>query len=242
MIKGIYNAVSGMMPRITKQDVIVNNMANANTIGYKRDRVFIEAVNKAVAKYIRTDFDWEKPMIEESFIDFSQAMIEKTENPLDIALDGRGFFVIQTDAGIRYTRNGQFHLDSVGALIDVNGNKVLSDSGPIIIENDQPVIDAVGNIEVNGEAVARLRIVDFDDPQQLSKDNGVSFMAPDGLEPREAAAVVVRQGFVERSNVSILDQMVDMISSFRNFETGQRSIQIQDETVQAAINRVGRTI
>lgn len=242
MIKGIFDLASSMMPRLVKQDLISNNLANADSVGFKRDRVFIEAVKQEIAKYIGTDYDWQEPRIENPYIDFSQEVIEKTDNPLDVAIDGRGFFAVETDRGIRYTRNGQFHLDTNGTLMDIHGNIVLSEAGPIALDSDRPVIDSKGNISVNGEPAARLRVVDFRDLQALSKESGLLFSAPEGEETIPATDFTLRQGFVEPSNVSILDQMVDMLISYRNFETSQKSIAIQDETLEHSINRIGRTL
>ena len=240
MIKGIYDSASGMMPRMTQQDAVANNMANANTIGFKKDRIFIEAVGDAIARQIKTDFDWQKPLIDKSFVDFSQAEIDKTGNELDVAIEGNGFFVVDTENGNRYTRNGQFHLDASGFLTDSRGDKVLSDSGPIVLEIENPTIDEDGNIEVNGEQAARLRIVKFADPQALIRTDGVDFAAPDNVQPEKASGVRIRQGYLERSNVSILNQMIDMITSFRNFEAGQKVVQILDGTTDKSINNLGR--
>ncbi|MBD3169287.1 MAG: flagellar basal-body rod protein FlgF [candidate division Zixibacteria bacterium] len=241
MIKGIFEVASGMMPRITKQDVIANNMANTNTVGYKRDRVFLDKIVEEQAKLIHTDYDWQDPMINSAFIDHSQAILDKTDNSLDIALDGEGFFVIETGRGTRYTRNGEMHVDANGILKDARGNTYLSDAGPVILQNAEPSIDSEGNIFDGGEQVGRLRVVQFENPQALSKDDGVCFIAPEDVEPLPASGFSIRQGFLERSNVSILDQMVDMIATFRDFESGQKAITIQDEAIGQSINRVGRT-
>ncbi|MBD3234620.1 MAG: flagellar basal-body rod protein FlgF [candidate division Zixibacteria bacterium] len=241
MIKGIYTAASGMVPRALQQELIANNMANSATAGFKRDRLFIEHLDRSSAKPLPSDYQWQQPMVEEPYIDFSQGMLEKTDKPLDVALEGDGFFVIDTENGTRYTRNGQFHLNSIGMLVNMRGEVVLSDTGPIILENNNPNIDANGNIEIDGEAISRLQVVRFDNPQELTKTDGVHFAAPDGLIAEPAREVTVRQGFLEQSNVEILHQMVDMIDGFRQFELGQKVIQTLDYINNKAVNEVGRT-
>ncbi|MCP4633575.1 MAG: flagellar hook-basal body complex protein [candidate division Zixibacteria bacterium] len=241
MIKGIYDSASGLMPGLTKQKVISNNMANSNTVGFKRDGVFLKNMSEAEAKTIPKDYDWHKPMLSEPIVDYGQGRFEKTDKPLDIALEGRGFFTLLTENGIQFTRNGQFHLNEVGTLVNSNGDTVMSESGPVVLPNERPVIDVDGNIEVDGEVIAKLNIADFQNLDELNKTNGVNFIAPDGLEQIKSVKIAIRQGFLESSNVAILDQMVDMITSFRNFESGQKAIRIQDETVSKAVNTIGRT-
>ncbi len=241
MIKGIYIAASGMMPRALQQELIANNMANSATAGFKRDRLFIEHLDRSSNKPLPSDYQWQQPMVDKPYIDFSQGMLEKTDKPLDVALEGDGFFVIDTENGTRYTRNGQFHLNSNGMLVNMRGEIVLSDTGPIILESNNPNIDSSGNIEVNRESISRLQIVQFDNPQELTKTDGVYFAAPDGLIAAPAADITVRQGFLEQSNVEILHQMVDMIDGFRQFEMGQKVIHTIDYINNKAVNEIGKT-
>ena len=243
MIKGIYTSGSGMLPRMLKQDIFANNMANANTVGYKKDNVFLQQLEKARQnRDLVTDLEWETPMVDDVYIDFGQGQLQETKQPLNVAIDGNGFFVVETDDGERYTRSGVFQLTAEGNLIDSNGNNVLSDAGPIVINGDEVVINQEGTVFVDGNEVSRLRVVDFNQPYNLTKVNE-GYLVPESPEdaPQDAQGVEIRQGFVEASNVNIIESMVDMIISFRAYEAGQKAIHSQDETLDKAVNDLGRT-
>ncbi|OQX92729.1 MAG: flagellar basal-body rod protein FlgF [candidate division Zixibacteria bacterium 4484_95] len=240
MIKGIYTSASGMIPRTLKQEVFANNMANANTIGFKKDRVFLHQLRRA-KNGLMTDLKWEVPMVDGVYIDFSQGFTRQTERPLDVAIEGNGFFVVSTPEGERYTRDGEFSLTQEGVLVNKNGHPVLSDSGPITITGDDISISADGIISVDGSELAKIRIVDFDKPYNLTRVNyGYMALANEEIQAVNAEGYKVRQGYIEESNVNIIEQMVDMLVSFRAYEAGQKSIQAQDETLDKAVNDLGR--
>jgi flagellar basal-body rod protein FlgF len=242
MIKGIYTSGSGMLPRMLKQDIFANNMANAMTAGYKKDSVFLHQLEKAQNQPgIVTDLDWEIPMVDGVFIDFEQGQLQETDQPLNVALQGKGFFVVSTPNGERYTRNGEFELTADGTLIDGNGHDVMSESGPITLTGDEITINDDGVIYVDGAEASRLRVVDFGEPYKLRKaDEG--YFVPDSPTDQPVAATdySVKQGFVEGSNVNIIETMVDMLVSFRAYEAGQKAIHAQDETLDKAVNDLAR--
>jgi flagellar basal-body rod protein FlgG len=242
MIKGIYTSGSGMLPRVLKQEVFANNMANANTVGYKKDEVFLHQLENAKHKAgLITDLDWEIPMVDDVYIDFGQGQLHQTNQPLDVALEGDGFFVVDTPQGERYSRNGAFSMTADGTLIDSNGNSVLSDGGPIIIAGDEISIAKDGGIFVDGAEVARIRVVDFEKPYSLRKvDDGYFMPEDEAVIPETAADINLRQGYVETSNVNIIENMVDMLVSFRAYQAGQKAINAQDETLDKAVNDLGR--
>ena len=242
MIKGIYSSASGMLPRVLKQETFANNMANVNTPGFKKDGVFLKMLDEATQKTIVTDHPWEVPMVDDVYIDFSQGDLEKTDSQTNFAIDGDGFFAVQTEFGTLYTRSGDFSLSPQGLLIDRNGNPVLTDSGPLTIQSDTFTVGDDGTVTVDDYAVGRIRVVDFERPYQMMKV-GNSY-----IRPKDEAAVElpvanarVRQGYLEKSNVNVVEVMVDMLSSFRIFEAGQKAIQAQDETLDKAINELART-
>jgi len=240
MIKGIYTSASGMLPRMLKQEAFANNMANAKTVGFKKDGVFLRQLKQAQDGLI-TDLDWEIPMVDNIFIDFSQGQLHETDQPLDVAIEGDGFFTIGTPEGERYTRNGEFSLTPEGTLVDKNGFEVLSDAGPITVSGDNITISEDGNISVDGSTVAKIKVVDFEKPYNFLKAGFGYFIADD-----ESGAAIpsenyqIRQGFVEQSNVNIIEQMVDMLTSFRAYQAGQKAIHAQDETLDKAVNDLGR--
>ncbi|MCP4581895.1 MAG: flagellar basal-body rod protein FlgF [candidate division Zixibacteria bacterium] len=242
MIKGIYTSGSGMLPRVLKQEVFANNMANANTVGYKKDNVFLQQLENAKQKAgLVTDLEWEIPMVDDVYIDFGQGQLSQTNQPLDIALEGEGFFVVDTPDGERYSRNGAFGLTAEGTLVDGNGNSVLSDAGPITIAGDEISISNDGGVFVDGAEAARIRVVDFEKPYDLRKvDDGYFMPEDETILPEAATGFSVRQGYVETSNVNIIQNMVDMLVSFRAYQSGQKAIQAQDETLDKAVNDLGR--
>jgi len=241
MIKGIYRAASGMLPRIKRQEVIANNLANVNTAGFKRQGVFSEELGRAEQRIVPKQEGWETPMLSDIYTDFSQAVLDPTGNDLDIALDGSGFLVVESPDGQEcYTRAGGFSLSTEGQLITPSGYSLVSDSGPITIDADSDFkIGIDGSISVNGEEVGKLALVDFEKPYNLERLDGSMFAAPDGVNPIEPEKLFVRQGYVERANVDVIKEMIDMISSFREFESNQKAIQIADETLQKTVNQVG---
>jgi len=241
MIKGIYSSASGMLPRILKQETFANNMANVNTPGFKKDGVFLQVLDEATQKEIVTDHPWEVPMVDDIYIDFSQGDLEKTDIDTNCAIDGDGFFAVQTESGVMYTRSGDFSLSPQGILIDRNGNPVLTDSGPLTILADSFMVSDDGTVTINEFAAGRIRIVDFEKPYKLKKV-GSSYLMPKDqtVTERPASDYRIRQGYLEKSNVNVVEVMVDMLSSFRAFEAGQKAIQSQDETLEKAVNDLGR--
>jgi len=241
MIKGIYTSASGMLPRILKQEVFANNMANASTPGFKKDSIFLEVLTDAVDG--SSEIPWQTRMVDGVYIDFSQGPLEQTEKKTNLALEGDGFFVVQTEHGNRYTRNGDFSISPRGILVDTNGNPVLSDSGPLTISGDDVVIGSDGSITVDGSPMGIIKVVDFNKPYLLKKADGSYLIPADNTAVEKPADdFSIRQGYLENSNVNIIEVMVDMLSSFRAYEAGQKAIRTQDETLDKAVNDLGKVI
>lgn len=241
LIKGIYTSASGMLPRILKQEIYANNMANVNTTGFKRDEVFMQVMDDVSKDGIITDEPWETPMVDGTYIDFEQGALERTDGKQDFALEGSGFFAIETPAGTRYTRAGDFSISPQGILTDKDGNSVLSDSGPIPVVGAELVIGTDGTISVDGTNLGKLKIVDFEKPYNLRKTDGGYFTpANASVTEKPAPDTQVHQGYLEKSNVNVIGVMVDMLASFRAYEAGQKAIQSQDETLEKAVTELGR--
>lgn len=241
MIKGIYAAASGMLPRIQKQETISNNLANVNTPGYKRESVFLKQLNSAQARNFKAESEWQIPMTDEIYTDFSRGSLEFTGDDLHVAIDGDGFFTIQTPKGEAYTRNGNFHLDVNGTLLNCDGLPVLSDSGEIQAEGGGDIhIGVDGAITINGEEYGKLQIVDFEKPYQLNKISAGLYAPKPGTNQEDIEYAYVRQGYLEKANVDVIQEMVDMIASYRNFESDQKAIKILDETLGKTVNEIGR--
>jgi flagellar basal-body rod protein FlgF len=241
MIKGIYTSASGMLPRILKQEIFANNMANVNTTGFKQDDVFMQVMKAATDDNKLTGEPWETPMVDGTYVDFEQGAVERTDNPNDLAIEGNGFFAIDTPNGTRYTRSGDFDISPQGLLTDKLGNSVLSDSGPIPVVGNELAVGTDGSISVDGASLGKLRIVDFEKPYKLVKSENGYFAPKDAtVTEKPVPNISIRQGYLEKSNVNAVEIMVDMLASFRAYEAGQKAIQSQDETLEKTVTELGR--
>ena len=244
MVQGIYTTASGMIPRINQERNIANNLANQNTNGYKKSSIFLRQL--ITAQYaLDHAMGIERTEVPEDFrIDFTQGTLDKTDMPYDIALNGSGFFRVIDNAGdIYYTRNGRFYLDQDGFMINSTGMFLLNnrDSAIRILGRD---VGIKGNGDIYEEGVRRdtIGFVDFNtnDYQALNNLGRGLFLKPPAvneIQPKPDTQVL--QGYIEDSNVEPILAMVDMIDVFRMFELGQKSIQIQDQTLQRVITEVG---
>jgi len=204
-----YTAVDARMKIV---DVIANNLANANTIGFKRD--FGHILEGEVGTVAATQ------------VDLAPGQIVSTGNELDAVLNGAGFFVVDTPNGQRYTRAGNFALSVDGELVTKEGLKVLSTSDkPISVGQGQLEIHDGGVVTVDGNEVGTLKVVTFNDVQKLEKEGLSRFVwtgAPNGVQT--VSDPPVKGGYLERSNVSAIDEMVHLMSSYREFESVQRAL------------------
>lgn len=224
-----------------QMDVVANNMANINTTGFKAENLLFEDYLMPRAR--DNDFggldhnlhyteDWSTTH------DMTTGSIEQTGNPLDVALSGDGFLSVQTPAGPRYTRNGSLQVDATGTLVDLNGNPVLGQSGPIQFDaaDTDIVITDNGTINTSQGTKGRLAVVEFANPQVLAREGNNYFSGPAGT-PATGTRVV--QGAIERSNVSGVTTMADMIRVERAYQTLAGIMQRQDELRNTAVQRLG---
>jgi len=236
MNKGIYIALSGGVGRYEFIDIISQNLANANTIGYKQDRVSFK--DYLVSQLNRTQ-DIRNPIalniLSDVKTDFSNGSLLRTGNPLDIAISGRGFISLEGD---RYTRRGDFKVDSEGYLVTHDNIRIMGEGGPIQLPNGKVEISSSGDISVNGIKVDRLKIVDFTNLNSLVKaGNGIFLSAEEG---KPASGFTVEQSYLEMSNVNVVKEMVVMINALREFEAFQKAIQTFDEATTKVINEMAR--
>ena len=229
MILEMTRPVQGGLRQERKLDAVSNNLANVDTTGFKKDVISFDKKFKAILSK-----------------DYSQGDVTETGNPFDLALGGSGFFKVDTAQGIEYTRDGAFTLDSQGTLVDGNGNPVLGQGGPIVIDlaaagGEPPYINEAGEIQVNGEIVDTLDIVTFADLQKLEKtgDNLYEYMG-ENTDEIIPDMISVKQRAVEKSNVQVVDEMVKMIDFHRMFETFTKSMLTFDDIDSKAVNEVGR--
>jgi flagellar basal-body rod protein FlgG len=225
MERGLYIAASGMMAEQVRQDLIAHDLANASTSGYKPDRV----ASKSFGEMLLSDTRNGTPVgslglgtqIDKQVTDMSSGAIRDTGEPLDFAVEGDGFFTVRTSGGVRYTRDGQFAASARGTLVTASGDDVLGPNGaPVRIGTDGKV------------ATSDLGVVSLTSAKRQG-DNLFTGTAGG------AAPGTVRGGALEGSGVNPTTTMVDMISSLRAFESGQRVITTIDSTLQKAANQVG---
>ena len=243
MIQGISLATQGMSALMQKQDQIANNLANVNTTGFKQSNLFIKSFEKYVDNEHRDPFVNREIKADEVYIDYREGTMKKTGNDLDCLIKGSGFFSIMTTQGLRYTRNGNFSLNPDGFLVTSDGSKVMANNGFIRFHKDggKIRINHDGEVLQGDEITGKLQIVDFKKPYRLLRDGNGCFrpQLPDN-PVINSPGFIIKQGFLEGSNVNSIQNMVEMISSIRNYEADQRALQAQDQTLDKAVNSVGR--
>jgi flagellar basal-body rod protein FlgF len=232
-----------------QMDVVANNVANVNTTGFKADKsLFEEFLNSGAREDNFVPQDRRVSYVQDrgTFKDFSQGATEQTKNPLDVAIDGGGFLVVQTPAGERYTRDGGLQINNQGQLVTAAGNPVLGNSGPIVFQpTDKEVsIAADGNVTVL-EGINRidsvrgkLRVVRFADPQKLLKEGSNLYSAGAGAAAQPDTASQVRQGFIEKSNVNSVTEMSRMIEVTRTYTQIATLLQQQSDLHKSAIEKL----
>ena len=240
MIKGLYKSASAMIPRIKKQELTANNIANASTPGYKKDRLFTKELSKAELKTVPKRNDWEQPMVDHVYTSFAPGVFDKTGNPLNMAIDGDGFFTLELSDGTRaLTRNGAFTVSNDGFLEFPGGARVLGNGAPIQVGAGVVEVSATGIVSSDGLTAGTITPVTVSNFDLLEKVGGSLYLVPEEVELIPADKSLIQQGYLEASNVDIVKEMIEMIISFRNFEADSKSIQVQDNSLAQLFDRVG---
>lgn len=263
--KGIFSAVSGAMAQTSRLDTIANNLANVNTTGFKKDR---QVFSEYLSAYERPNDLINVPRVPasiESFYDmnggdnsyvnpagtytnFDQGALRSTGNPLDLAIEGKGFFEVLSPQGVRWTRSGSLQIDSGGRLVTKEGFPILRDGQndpaqrTIQVNSPNLTVSRGGEIFDGGQVVGRVAVVDFPNPDELQKV-GSSLYALKGnaqTQPVPTGEARVQQGFIETSNVNVIEEMTDMITANRVFEATQHAIKANDQMDDKLINNVGK--
>ena len=250
MNSGIYPAVSGSLAAMRKMDVISNNLANINTPGYKRDKLTFEGVlagnvnPPAAPQSMTADPLMQKENI---YIDYSSGAISQSGNPLDLALDGDGFIAVTTPEGTAYTRQGNFRTSADGTLVTMDGYPVQGTerdkqgkAAPIKIKGNRVEIDSKGNVIVDSTPAGTISVVDFKKPYTLNKSGASLFVPSDPQATPQPGKALVRQGFIEGSNVDSIGEMVQMIETNRYFEACSKVIKGFDDIAAKAANELGK--
>ncbi|MGC2062658.1 MAG: flagellar hook basal-body protein [Thermodesulfovibrionales bacterium] len=236
MYKGIYIALSGATLKQTQIDMISQNLANASTLGYKKDKVAFQDFllsqlsGRQEASEARTLSD-----VATVRTDFSGGNIIRTGNPLDVAIDGKGFMSLE---GGKFTRRGDLRLDTTGYLVNTQGVKVLGKNGPILVSGKGTVdINPAGDVSIDGIQIDKIRLVDFQDMNALRKAGEDSFETQQNPMTSKAT---LKQGYVETSNIEVVREMVQLIAAMREFEMSQKAIQSFDEATAKVTNDMAR--
>jgi flagellar basal body rod protein FlgG len=222
-------------------DLLANNMANASTGGYKADREFYSLYVAPEAQ--DSDSPSTMPVIERPWTDLSQGQLTPTGNPLDVSLNGKGFFGVSGPNGTLYTRNGGFHLSADGTLVTSDGYPVRSVTGAsLTAQGSLPIdISTDGTVEQSGQAIGQLDVADFTSTAGLSKQGGNYFRVVDPtLKPTAATGTSVQQGTLEASNTGTAESAVRLVSIMRQFEMLQKAVMIASDMSKQAIEQVAK--
>lgn len=255
MVKGLYTAYTGMLNQQNKMDVISNNLANAAVTGYKKEGSTSQAFDTVLAYKIRDRSIGVHTQriggmnlgvkIGENYTDYGQGPFKNTDNTYDLAISGNGFFCVQftNKAGVtstKYTRDGSFTLNVNGYLVTKDGDYLLDTNGNRIRLDPLSTsrIDESGTIFQNDRAVARIGLQDFEDYNYLEHYGENYYQPVNGYRFKNADGQII-EGYLEASNVQVVQEMVEMISVTRTYESNQKVIQTIDSTLDKAVNQLG---
>ncbi len=230
---GLLHCAAALDTLTKVQETRAQNLANANTDGYRRRIAVADAFSTAMRLAMGTKL----PSAKES-VDFTAGPLHETGNDLDLAIDGKGFFALDTTRGTRFTRNGNFTLNANGALVASDGSEVQGQGGPIVVRPNggKIAVDEAGHVSQDGKPVGQLRVVQFANEKRLTGEDKGRFKELPGANPSEALDSKIRQGALEGSNVNVIDELVQMISGLRAFEAAQKSLIGLDRLRGEAIN------
>jgi len=233
MINGMLESSRGCMKEELRMDIVSSNLSNSTVIGFKKDRISFQKILKNAGAGNEPNVTI-KP-------DMAQGDVRASGYELDVAIAGKGFFKVNTENGIRYTRKGNFTLDPQGTLITQSGDQIMGKTGQIKITGNNLTIDSKGNIQTDVGIIGQLDVVDFENYDGIVKEGRSFFQnVKDNAETDIPSETTIKQGYVEVSNVNIAEEMINMIHSMRAFETYQKSMKVIDELNNRAINQVGR--
>ncbi len=260
MYDGIRKATMGMEAMNLKQDVILNNLANVGTSGYRKENMvfssFSEIMNKEMSKTVGNPMEKsgefqqagigvesDGALYTRTTTSFEQGSLKNTGNQFDLALDdnGKGFFTIQGKHGLTFSRAGSFRLDNAGYLVTPDGSNVMGHKGKIRLNGTSFEVANDGTIKVDGKVVDKLLITEFD--QNLT-NRGLQHAGDNNFSAygagRVSTSASVKQGFLEMANVNAVQSMVDLMNIMRAYEANQKTLQAEDKMVQKTVSETGR--
>ncbi len=253
MLRGLYTAYTGMRNEQYRMDIMSNNLANADTTGFKKEGSTSQAYAEVMAvkiKDVSENPNTPKRLgkmslgvkIGETFTDFSQGSLRDTGNTYDIAIGGSGFFNIEFtnkagETSTKYTRDGGFTITKDGYLVTKDGDYVLGENGRIQLSTTAgtTVFDRSGNIFQDNRLVASLKITDFEDTNYLTHYGETMWDAKEGAVQQDAEDAQIYQGYLEMSNASVVKEMVNMITISRQYESNQKMLTTFDESLEKSM-------
>ncbi|MDO9630543.1 MAG: flagellar hook-basal body protein [Humidesulfovibrio sp.] len=256
MRESMYSALFGAMSNEHRLDVIANNLANVSTNGYKKDSYSFQDTFQRFAHdylvdakpFVRDKDIWPKPYIQArvrlggQYSDMSQGSMQVTGNPKDLALVGECFYKVSTPKCENQTRNGRIQISSEGTLVTEQGYEVLGGGSAITLPRDNTIkIDSKGAITVDGNQIGTIDLVDVSDPKGVEKVGRNLYQIRKGSKATEIPPenIQVQQGYLEKSNVEIVGEMVNMMEAQRAFEINQKLMTTTDTMESLVINKVG---
>ena len=257
MLKGLYTAYTGMINEQHRMDTMTNNLANASTVGFKKEGATSQSFDDILTVKIKDQsvglqnvqrIGTNNPGVKigENYTDYTQGSFRVTDNTYDLALGGEGFFAIEYtnkagETSTMYTRAGQFTLNRDGYLVNENGDYVLGTQNQRIRLNtlQDSEISSNGTITQNGVEVARIQVTDFEYYNYLEKFGETYYRPVEGARTVQTGATV-NSGYLEMSNVQVVSEMVNLIAITRAYESNQKIIQTYDDTLDVAVNQLGR--
>jgi flagellar basal-body rod protein FlgG len=235
MAYDISAVAAAMDQKILQLEHITNNLANTTTPGFKAVHLFILNALQEESKPGDTT-----NTLSSLIVDFSQGISHKTENPLDITLQGDGFFVVQTKEGEAYTRKGDFTINKLNQMVTQAGDLVVGEGGPIELKNGKIHINEDGSVFVDESQVGKLKIVGFANRQTLRNVGGGLYLDDGAAGINKVDKPNVSSGLIELSNVNVISEMAEMINIHRSFEAYQKIIQQLADQDKLSTSRVGR--
>jgi flagellar basal-body rod protein FlgF len=243
MADDLFVSVSGAIARLRDLETVSNNLANAETAGYKRDltlfRSALEQALEARGEPVPGSPGMTRVGVDGGATDFTQGPAQFTGQPLDVAIQGDGFFQIETPDGPRFTRAGSFRINAEGQLATPSGHPVLGKGGPIEPTGAARITPSGEVIGENGQRFGQLALVEFPN-RDLTKAGGNLWKANAGVEPREVAAPEFAEATLERSNVAPVSELARLVALQRAFDIQMRMLQAQDESTQQLLQEVNR--